>query len=98
MTNDYGIKKIAETKFLGVTIDRDLSWLSHPTSRAKNLDVALATGQLYRKKKYLPICFIDVSTTHYLRVILAMASLSSSKIKPVFTAQKHFIILYFNNS
>ena len=35
--NDYEIKEVTETKFLGITIDNNLSWLPHLTSLAKKL-------------------------------------------------------------
>ena len=34
---DFEIKEVTETKFLGVTIDNELSWVPHLTSLAKKL-------------------------------------------------------------
>ena len=50
--NDFEIKEVNNTKFLGVTIDNELSWIPQLTTLAKKL--RCCTGQLYRIKKYLP--------------------------------------------
>ena len=35
--NDFEIKEVDNTKFLGVTIDKELSWIPHLTTLAKKL-------------------------------------------------------------
>ena len=35
--HDYEIKEVTETKFLGVTIDNELSWVPHLASLAKKI-------------------------------------------------------------
>ena len=48
--NDFEIKEVDNTKFLGVTIDNELSWIPHLTILAKKL--RCCTGQLNCIKKY----------------------------------------------
>ena len=50
--NQIPIKKVSETKFLGVTIDEHLSWESHITALRRKLNYASAT--LYRIRDSLP--------------------------------------------
>ena len=50
--NEVEIKEVDNTKFLGVKIDKELSWISHLTTLAKKL--RCCTGQLNHIKKYLP--------------------------------------------
>ena len=50
--NDFQIREVENTKFLGVTIDNELYWIPHLTTLAKKL--RCCTGQLICIKEYLP--------------------------------------------
>ena len=68
--NDYEIDEVEETKFLGVTIDNKLTWLSHLELLAKKL--RCCSGQLNRIKISCPHTYTKTCTTPYLKVTLAM--------------------------
>ena len=52
LINNFPIKKVSETKFLGVIIDENLSWDPHITALRRKLNYASAT--LYRIRDSLP--------------------------------------------
>ena len=99
--NDFEIKEADNTKFLGVTIDNELSWIPHLTILAKKL--RCCTGQLNRIKKYLPASlhknlYHTLCESHLSYGITVWGNISISKLKSVFTAQKHCILIMFGDN
>ena len=99
--NDFEIKEVDNNKFLGVTIDKELSWIHHLTTLAKKL--RCCTGQLNRIKKYLPTSlhknlYHTLFESHLSYGITVWGGISISKLKSVFTAQKHCIRIMFGDN
>ena len=94
-------KRFTETKFLGVTIDNELSWVPHLTSLSKKL--RCCTGQLNRIKKYIPTSlhkslYHTLFESHLSYGITVWGGVSNSIIKPVFIAQKHCLRIMFGDT
>ena len=92
---------MTETKFLGVTIDNKLSWIPHITQLAKKL--RCCTGQLNRIKKYLPVSlqknlYHTLFESHLSYGITVWGGISTSRIKPVFVAQKQCMRIMFGDN
>ena len=97
---DFEVKEVTTTKFLGVTIDNELSWVPHLTSLAKKL--RCCTGQLNRIKKYLPISlhknlYHTLFESHLSYGITVWGGVSTTKLKSVFIAQKHCMRIMFGD-
>ena len=98
--NDYEIKEVEETKFLGITIDNNLSWSPHLISLAKKL--RCCTGQLNHIKKYLPAhlyksLYHTLFESHLSYGITVWGGVSNTKLSPLFVAQKHCIRIMFGD-
>ena len=98
--NDYEIIEVEETKFLGVTIDNNLSWLPHLTSLAKK--IRCCTGQLNRIKNYLPTSlhknlYHTLFESHLSYGITVWGGVSQRKLNSVFIAQKYCIRIMFGD-
>ena len=97
---DFEIKEVTTTKFLGVTIDNELSWVPQITSLAKKL--RCCSGQLNHIKKYLPATlhkslYHTLFESHLSYGITVWGGVSTSKLKSVFTAQKHSMRIMFGD-
>ena len=98
--NDFEIKEVEETKFLGITIDNNLSWLPHLAYLAKKL--RCCTGQLNRIKKYLPAhlyksLYHTLFESHLSYGITVWGGVSHTKLNLLFLAQKHCIRILFGD-
>ena len=98
--NDYEIKEVDETKFLGVTIDNNLSWLPHLTALAKKL--RCCSGQLNRIKNYLPASlhkslYHTLFESHLSYGITVWGGVSFSKLNLLFIAQKYCMRIMFGD-
>ena len=96
--NDYELKEVSETKFLGVIIDNNLSWLPHISALAKKL--RCCSGQLNRIKNFLPAAlhksiYRTLFESHVSYAISVWGNVHHRKLKPIFIAQK-LEILYEN--
>ena len=99
--NDFEINEVTETKFLGVTIDNDLSWLPHLNLLAKKL--RCCTGQLNRIRKYLPASlhksiYHTLFESHLSYGITVWGGVSNNKLNSIFIAQKHCIRVMFGDT
>ena len=97
---DNEIEEVSETKFLGVTIDNKLSWESHVTALAKKLKCC--SGQLNRICSQIPTSlykslYHTLYESHLGYGITVWGGISTPKIRPLFTAQKHCIRILFGN-
>ena len=99
--NDYELKEVDQTKFLGVTIDNNLSWLPHLTALSKKL--RCCTGQLNRIKKYLPASlhktlYQTLFESHVSYGVTVWGGVSHSKLNSVFVAQKYCMRILFGDN
>ena len=99
--NDYEIKEVDETKFLGVIIDNNLSWQPHLDSLAKKL--RCCSGQLNRIKKYLPVSlhkslYHTLFESHLSYGISVWGEVPHSKLNSLFIAQKYCIRIMFGDT
>ena len=99
--NGTEIKKVIETKFLGVIIDQDLTWEPHIKALSKKL--ASCTGSLNRITQVLPKeLHKDLYHTLFESYIAYGItvwgnSTSSTKLKPLFKAQKKALRVVFGD-
>ena len=99
--NDYQIKEVEETKFLGVIIDKNLSWQPHIDYLTKKL--RCCSGQLNRIKKYLPkslhkSLYHTLFESHLRYGISVWGEVSHSKLDSLFTAQKYCMRILFGDT
>ena len=98
--NNYEIKEVESTKFLGVTIDNKLSWKPHLKNLAKKL--RCCTGQLNRIKNYLPksmykSLYHTLFESHLIYGVTVWGGVSNASLKPVFVAQKYCMRIIFGD-
>ena len=94
------ISKVSETKFLGVTIDDRLSWNAHIKALSKKL--ASCTGSINQIATYIPEnLFMNLYHTlfeSYLTYgITVWGSMSDTKLKRLFIAQKKIVRVLFGD-
>ena len=99
--NDYEIKEVNETKFLGVIIDSNLSWIPQIKNLAKKL--RCCSGQLNRIKKYLPASlhknlYQTLFESHLSYGITIWGGVSQRKLNKVFVAQKFCMRIMFGDT
>ena len=95
--NDFEIKEVDNTKFLGVTIDNEYSWIPRLTTLAKKLRCCTWAA------KHLPASlhknlYHTLFESHLSYGITVWGGISISKLKSVFTAQKHYICILFGDN
>ena len=101
LLNDYKIKHVSETKFLGVTIDDRLNWGPH----IKNMITKLrsCTGQIYRFKDNIPQelhkdIYHTLFESHLTFGISVWGGLSINRYRPLFVIQKKCIRILFGDN
>ena len=97
----YNIKRVSETRFLGVIIDEKLSWIPHINQLATKLNSCI--GRLCRIKQFVPNdLLIDLYNTlfqsHLSYGISVWGGLSRNKLLPLFTIQKKCVRILFGDS
>ena len=100
LLDDFPIKKVSQTKFLGVIIDDQLSWEPHITALKRKLNHASAT--LYRIRDSLPEClhkdlYHTLFESHLVYCISVWGGSSPSKISRLWISQKHCVRVLFGN-
>ena len=98
--NDTEIKKVSETKFLGVTIDENLNWNSHIKQLSKKL--SCSAGILNSIKDNIPDeLLISIYSTlfesHLSYGISVWGGISNNQIEPLFKIQKKCIRILFGD-
>ena len=98
--NETEIEEVTETKFLGVTIDNQLSWNGHITSLTKKLKCC--AGQINRISNFIPkdlhkSIYHTLYESHLNYGITVWGGVSVVKLKPLFIAQKHCIRILFGD-
>ena len=99
--NDYELKEVGETKFLGVIIDNNLSWLPQLTALAKKL--RCCSGQLNHIRKYLPVSlhkslYHTLFESHLSYGVTVWGGVPHSKLNSLFVAQKYCMRIMFGDT
>ena len=100
LLDDFPIKKVHHTKFLGVIIDDRLSWEPHITALRRKLNYASAT--LYRIRDSLPQylrkdLYHTLFESHLTYCISVWGGSSPNKISSLWISQKHCIRVLFGD-
>ena len=98
--NGTEIDEVDSTKFLGVIIDNTLSWSPHIDALNKKLKCS--TGQLNRIKDYVPAnlhisLYQTLFESHLAYGITVWGGVSSNKLTPLYTSQKHCVRILFGD-
>ena len=98
--DNFPIKKVTETKFLGVTIDENLSWDPHITALRRKLNHASAT--LYRIRDSLPEylhkdLYHTLYESHLTYCISVWGGSTMNKIARLWISQKHCVRVLFGD-
>ena len=98
--NNNEIEEVSETKFLGVTLDNELSWDVHINTLAKKLKCC--TGQLNRICNFIPKdlfsgLYHTLYESHLCYGITVWGGIPVHKLRPLFISQKHCIRVMFGN-
>ena len=94
------IEEVTETKFLGVTIDNQLSWESHINILHKRLKCS--AGQLNHIIDLIPenlhkSIYHTLYESHLAYGITVWGGVSLARLRPLFKAQKHCIRILFGD-
>ena len=94
------VEEVSETKFLGVTIDNNLSWEVHLNNLNKKLKCC--AGQINRISNYIPkelnkILYHTLFESHLSYGITVWGGISNAKLRPLFIAQKRCIRMLFGD-
>lgn len=98
--NGVEIKKVEETKFLGVLVDQDLSWKPH--IKYLNKKLKCSTGMINRIKDNIP-CSLHKTLYHTLFEsdlsygITVWGGVSKNQLEPLFVTQKKCIRILFGD-
>ena len=100
LIDDFSIKKTNETKFLGVIIDKDLTWEPHILSLKRKLNYATAT--LNRISNCLPKqinreLYYTLFESHLSYCISVWGGATQGRISKLWTAQKYCIRILFGD-
>ena len=98
--NGLPLQKVESTKFLGVTIDKNLNWEAHRTKLIKKL--ATCSGILNRIKDNVPQelhkdLYHTLFESHLTYGITVWGGVSETKLEPLFKSQKKCIRIMFGD-
>ena len=98
--NETVLKKVTETKFLGIIIDKDLSWQPHLKTLSKKL--ASCTGCLNRISDFIPKerhkdLYYTLFESYLTYGISVWGGVSKCKLKSIFNAQKKVARVLFGD-
>ena len=98
--NGNCIKEVSSTKFLGVTIDNELSWLPHIDNLHKKLKSA--TGILKNMRHNIPeehykSVYFALFESHMTYCITVFGHACKNYVQKLFTVQKHCIRILFGD-
>ena len=98
--NDTVIKKVKETKFLGVIIDDELNWEAH--IRSLNSKLKCEIGKLCRIRKVIPKkhhkdLYRTLFESHLRFGISVWGGVSDNKLEPIFVTQKKCVRILFGD-
>ena len=94
------LKRVSETKFLGVIIDDQLSWGPHISSLNRKL--RSICGRVYRIQNFLPESlykqlYHSLFESHLGFAVSVWGGVSSNKLKPLFVTQKRCVRILFGD-
>jgi len=97
---NFPIKKVSETRFLGVIIDEQLSWEPHLTALRRKLGFAAST--LYKIRDNVPIylrkeLYHTLYESHLTYCISVWGGVPLSKTSRIWTSQKHCLSILFGD-
>ena len=97
---NFPIKKVSETRFLGVIIDEQLSWEPHLTALRRKLGFAAST--LYKIRDNVPIylrkeLYHTLYESHLTYCISVWGGVPLSKTSRIWTSQKHCLRILFGD-
>ena len=98
--DDFPLERVESTKFLGVTIDKNLNWDEHKARLSKKL--ATCSGILNRIKDNIPQelhkdLYHTLFESHLTYGITVWGGVSETKLEPLFKAQKKCIRIMFGD-
>ena len=98
--NGLPLERVESTKFLGVTIDKNLNWEEHRAKLSKKL--ATCSGILNRIKDNIPQelhkdLYHTLFESHLTYGITVWGGVSEAKLEPLFKAQKKCIPIMFED-
>ena len=98
--DDFPLERVESTKFLGVTIDKNLNWDEHRARLSKKL--ATCSGILNRIKDNIPQelhkdLYHTLFESHLTYGITVWGGVSEAKLEPLFKAQKKCIRIMFGD-
>ena len=98
--NGNEVEEVSETKFLGVTIDNQLSWVAHLTYFSKKLKCC--SGQINRISNLIPeelykSIYHTLFESHLSYGITVWGGVSMAKLRPLFISQKRCIRILFGD-
>ena len=98
--DDFPIKKVSETKFLGVITDENLSWNAHLTALRRKLGHAAST--LYKIRDNIPIylrkdLYHTLYESHLSYCISVWGGAPLTKTARIWTSQKQCLRLLFGD-
>ena len=94
------IKRVPHTKFLGITIDEELSWDQHLTQTKRKLYHSISTLKNIRKHVPPEIhinLYHSLFESHLVYGISSLGGIASSKIDSIFTIQKKAVRILFGD-
>ena len=99
--NNHFIKEVDETKFLGVTIDKKLSWIPHINNLHKKLKSA--SGIIQKISQYIPksqykSIYHTLFESHLTYCISVWGGAAKTHLDKLFRTQKHCMRLLFGDS
>ena len=98
--HDFPIKRVSNTKFLGVLIDEQLSWEPHVTALRRKLSHASATLNRIRdsipEELHLDL-YYTLFESHLTYCISVWGAAHKNIINKAWTAQKHCVRVLFGN-
>ena len=100
MLNSTALKEVDSIKFLGVIIDKKLTWLPHIEHLQNKLKIAIAT--IKRIKKYIPeknfkTIYHSLFESHMTYCISVWGGIANTHLQKIFVLQKRCIRLLFGN-
>ena len=100
MINGKAIKEVTSAKFLGVIIDKNMTWLPHIDMLYKKLKSA--TGILNRLSKFIPennykALYYALFESHMNYCLTVYGAASKNSTDKLFRVQKHCLRILFGN-
>ena len=98
---DFVLKKVPDTKFLGVTIDEDLNWAKHLTDLKRKLCYSISS--IKRIKHFIPAhlhryLYFTLFESYLVYCISSFGGVGQNKISPIHKLQKRVLRILFGDT